>query len=301
LVPGAWKDRQGQLFATGLFRGNDDLPVRFPERILIRRVFALLLLAGLAQAESDLTWERALDSGPSFSAYLVSYESDGLKVHAMVAVPDAELPPGGFPVVIANHGYVPDPRKHGITAEGRDSRPGDYYRSVPELFASRGFLVVLPDYRGHNSSEGYEQIAEQNRESIGLYARDVIALMHLLAEIEHADMDNVFMWSHSMGGAVSLRAQLKTSLVKAASYWSTMPLSDLADRYADLKVPVMIQHGIGDESTAVENSREFRGGLEAAAVEHIFHEYDTADHYFTGELRETAADRDAEFFRSQIN
>jgi dienelactone hydrolase len=262
---------------------------------------ALLLLAGLAQAESGLTWERALDSGPGFSAYLVSYESDGLKVHAMVAVPDAKVPPGGFPVVIANHGYVPDPRKYGITAEGIDSRPGDYYRSVPELFASRRFLVVLPDFRGHNNSEGFTQIEEQNRESVGLYARDVVTLMHLLAEIEHADLDNVFMWSHSMGGAVSLRAQLKTSLVKAASYWSTMPLSDLDNRYADLKAPIMIQHGINDESTAVENSREFRSGLEAAGVEHIFYEHDTADHYFTSELRETAADRDAEFFRSQIN
>ncbi len=267
-------------------------------RWLAAILFAAVVLLG-CKADT-LVYERVLDDGPSFSAYLVSYESAGLKVHAMVAVPNTDMPDGGFPVIVANHGYVPDPRRYGITAEGKDSRPGDYYRSVPELFASRGFLVVLPDYRGHNRSEGFEQIKEQNRESVARYADDVTTLMQLLAEIEHADPDNVFMWSHSMGGAVSLRAQLETSLVKAASYWSTMPLSDLADRFADLDAPVMIQHGIGDESTAVENSREFRSGLETAGIEHVFHEYDTPDHYFTGELRECAADRDADFFRSQI-
>ena len=97
--------------------------------------------------DTRLEFERPLDGGESFSAYLVSYRHAGLKLHAMVAVPNADMPDGGWPVVIANHGYVPDPRRYGITADGIDSRPGDYYRSVPELFASRGFLVVLPD--GH--------------------------------------------------------------------------------------------------------------------------------------------------------
>jgi hypothetical protein len=45
----------------------------------------------------------------------------------MVAVPNSAIPENGFPVVIANHGYVPDPARYGITAEGIDSRPGDYY------------------------------------------------------------------------------------------------------------------------------------------------------------------------------
>jgi len=265
-------------------------------RWLAAILFAAVALLG-CKADT-LVYERALDNGPSFSAYLVSYESAGLRVHAMVAVPKTDMPDGGFPVVVANHGYVPDPTRYGISAEGIDSRPGDYYRSVPELYTSRGFLVILPDYRGHNSSEGFE--FTQREDAIEFYADDVVALMAGLDEIEAADMSRVFMWSHSMGGPVSMRALLDTDLVKGASFWATSSLADQEARLKGLRVPLMIQHGIGDESTAVENSREFRSGLETAGIEHVFHEYDTPDHYFTGELRECAADRDADFFRSQI-
>jgi len=247
-----------------------------------------------------LSYERALDSGPSFSAYLVSYQSAGLKVHAMVALPDAEVPESGFPVVVANHGYVPNPRKYGITAEGKDSRPGDYYRSVPELYTSRGFLVVLPDYRGHNSSEGYEQIKEQNRESVAYYADDVVALMAGLGEIEHVDLDNIFLWSHSMGGAVSIRVQLATDVIKAASYWATMPVSDLSDEFEDLNAPILIQHSSGDGSTSNSNSRDLANELQALQHPVVYFEYEGSDHYFEGETRVLAADRDAEFFRALI-
>ena len=74
----------------------------------------------------------------------------------MVAVPQTDRPPSGFPVLIANHGTHPDPPRYGYTGDGVDSRPGDYYRPIPELFTAQGFLVVMPDYRGHNDSEGLE-------------------------------------------------------------------------------------------------------------------------------------------------
>ena len=259
--------------------------------------FLALVFFSAACADSSLTLERTLDDGPSFSAYLVSYPSSGLKVHAMIAVPKSAMPENGFPVVIANHGYVPDPTKYGITAEGRDSRPGDYYRSVPELYTSRGFLVVIPDYRGHNSSEGYELIKTQNREAIAAYADDVIVLLQRLDAVETADLSNVFMWSHSMGGAVSMRAQLATSLVKGASYWATTSVDDLASRFAELEAPIMIQHSIGDTSAESSNSQGMADALRAIEHPVTFHEYEGSDHYFEGEMREKAADRDVEFFR----
>ncbi len=262
-------------------------------------LFMLVVLLILpATTGAELVIERKLESGPGFDDYLVSYTSDGLKVHALVAVPDRDMPEAGFPVVIANHGYVPDPRRYGITAEGLDARPGDYYRSVPGLYASRGFLVVMPDYRGHNNSEGYDQIQGANAESIPLYARDVVALIALIGEIDEADLGKVFLWSHSMGGAVSLRAQLETDLIVAASYWSTMPLDDLDDRLGVLDTPIMIQHGTRDESTRYRNSLEFRGALRRVGIDPEFHAYDTADHFFRAEIQQLAADRDAAFFRS---
>jgi dipeptidyl aminopeptidase/acylaminoacyl peptidase len=101
-----------------------------------------------------------------------------------------------------------------------DSRPGDYYRSVPELYTSRGFLVVMPDFRGHNKSQGIE-FTEGMLES-RYYAEDVLALLSALEGIENADPDNVFMWGHSMGGEVTLRALLATDMIRGASIWSSV-------------------------------------------------------------------------------
>lgn len=260
---------------------------------------ALVALAFVAGCSNpSLTYERALADGPSYSAYLLSYRSDGLKVHAMVAVPTMATPVNGFPVVIANHGFVPEPQKYGITADGIDSRPGDYYRSVPELYASRGFMVVLPDYRGHNSSEGYEQIKAQNRDSVGRYADDVIALLSQLHEIEHADTHRVFMWSHSMGGGVSMRALLETDIVKASSFWATIDVADLADQFADLDGPVMIQHSAGDQSTSPDNSERLTASLQEIGHVHEYYLYENDEHYFSSEIRELAASRDVDFFLS---
>jgi hypothetical protein len=163
---------------------------------------------------------RKLDEGTGYSSYLVAYQSGGLRIHAMVATPNLPMPSGGFPVVVANHGFHPDPPRYGITAQGVDSRPGDYYRQIPELFAKHGFLVVMPDYRGHNNSEGLE-FTRGFLASV-YYTQDVLALLAVLAKIEQADPERVFMWGHSLGGEVSLRALLATDRVKGATIWSSV-------------------------------------------------------------------------------
>lgn len=264
-------------------------------------VVALCLIAS-TQANANLEVAQCLPDGKSFSAYLVSYLSDGLKVHAMIAVPNSDMPERGYPVVIANHGYVPDPRQYGIGADGVDSRPGDYYRSVPELYAARGFMVVMPDYRGHNSSEGFEQIEGQDRAAlqdiVGKYAADVVSLLAHLGDIPNADLDEVFMWSHSMGGGVSMRVLLKTDVIKAAAFWSTMDLTDLSMGFHRLGAPVIIQHAKGDRSSAYTNSVGLANALDGARKAALLHLYDAGEHFFEPSLRESAADKDADFFLS---
>lgn len=169
---------------------------------------------------SSLEFVRDLEPGPGFTAYLVAYQSAGLRLYAMIAVPLTPLPAAGFPVLVANHGHHPEPPKYGFTKDGVDSRPGDYYRDVPSLYAAHGFLVVMPDYRGHNVSEG-AAFTEGLLES-SYYTEDVLALMAGLEQLEHADVDNVFLWGHSMGGEVTLRALVATDRVKGASLWSSV-------------------------------------------------------------------------------
>ena len=167
---------------------------------------------------AKLTFERALEDGPSFSAYLVSYRSSGLKVYAMVAVPNTPKPKAGYPVLVANHGFVPTPETYGITADGIDSRPGDYYRDVPDIYAREGFIVVMPDYRGHNISEGFDFTT--GFLATNYYTLDVLALLSALPGLDDADLDSVFMWGHSLGGEVALRTLLVVGSIRGASLWS---------------------------------------------------------------------------------
>ena len=160
------------------------------------------------------------DGGPGFSAKLYQYKSAGLKVHTMVARPEAAEPEGGWPVVIFNHGHHPEPRKYGITAEGKDHRPGDYYRRIPELYVERGYLVVVPDFRGHNNSEGFE-FTEGMLES-AYFTEDVLNLIAGLGDIPGINQERVFMMGHSVGGEITLRTLLATDRIKAASMWSSV-------------------------------------------------------------------------------
>ncbi len=167
---------------------------------------------------ATLTFERSLEDGPSFSAYLVSYRSSGLKVYAMVAVPNTPKPQAGYPVLVADHGFVPTPEEYGITADGIDSRPGDYYRDIPDNYAREGFLVVMPDYRGHNISEGLEFTT--GFLATNYYTLDVLALLSALPGLDDADLDKLFMWGHSLGAEIALRTLLVDGSIRGASLWS---------------------------------------------------------------------------------
>jgi dipeptidyl aminopeptidase/acylaminoacyl peptidase len=285
-----------------------------------------------------------LSDGPGFTASLVAYRSSALNVFALVATPTTPAPPSGFPVLIANHGTHPDPPRYGFTPAGVDSRPGDYYRPIPELFVRRGFLVVMPDYRGHNSSEGVE--FARGFLASGYYTEDVLALLPGLRDIPHADVDNVFMWGHSLGGEVTLRALLATDRIRAASLWSSVG-GDIWDqayhysRYKDreapdgsgiekariqdlkkdiaalgapydwaareplrylkfLRTPLVLHHSIGDTGAKYEWSERLAKELYMAGADYQFYTYAGGDHFFQGQVREQAVERDVEFFRGQM-
>lgn len=209
-----------------------------------------------------------IEGGPGFSAYLYSYTSAGLEVYALVAKPTESAPEGGYPVLIANHGYHPEPPKYGITEEGRDWRPGDYYRRIPELFVAQGFLVVMPDFRGHNKSEGVEFTESMLASSY--YSEDVLNLLAGLDSIDEIDSDNVFMWGHSMGGEVTLRALVASDQIKGASMWSSVG-GDIWDqsyyysRYSDLaaydssETPKSVIERLRARIAALDDEFDYRG------------------------------------------
>lgn len=211
---------------------------------------------------THLDRERTLPDGASYRAYLVTYRVAGLKLHAMVAVPKSPRPPAGYPVLVAGHGTHPKPPRYGFTADGVDSRPGDYYRPVPELYAAAGFLVVMPDYRGHNVSEGAEYAGGML--SAAYYAEDVLALVLGLDQLPEADARNVFLWGHSLGAEVCLRVLLATDRIRAASLWSTIG-SDPWER-AFGHAASASQGPVGDEAPALPAMQALEAELASLPV-----------------------------------
>lgn len=187
-----------------------------------RKNAAPISIEGLRQRsyEATLKPESVLPETAACKTEVMSYVSDYLKVYTLVNTPLSEPPKQGFPVIIFGHGYHPNPPKYGINPETRENRrPGDYYRGLPEAYAEKGFLVLTPDYRGHNISEGYDY-TQTSYLATSYYAMDVLNLIAALKTLKNADTKNIYYIGHSLGGDVGLKVLLANDAIRAASLWA---------------------------------------------------------------------------------
>lgn len=246
-----------------------------------------LEVTALAPLEADL--ERTL----------ITYRNDGLRLSALMVKPKNATRP--LPVLIANHGFHPDPPHYGFVDQQRNERPGKYYGAIPAAFARRGYAVIMADYRGHNTSEGTEFTRLPNAPD--LYATDVLALLKILQKIDGLLTDCVVVWGHSMGAHVSLRTALVDQNIRAISLWSLAspikdwtPILDLGRSLA----PIAIRHSIDDPVAPVANSHNLETSLRSrgATVETSFE--NSTLHYFEGALFERTIEADTRFFAAQL-
>jgi uncharacterized protein len=155
---------------------------------------------------SEITFEQTLAAGANYARYIVSYRSDGLKIYALMTVPNGEKPATGWPVVIFNHGYIP-PAQY-VTTER--------YVAYQDAFARAGYITFKSDYRGHGKSEG---LARGNFSSAD-YTADVLNALTALKDYQDTDPNRIGMWGHSMGGQITLRAMVISKEIKAGVIWS---------------------------------------------------------------------------------
>jgi len=161
---------------------------------------------------SEIVIEQELDPGSNYDRYLASYQSEGLKIYALLTVPQGEKPESGWPVILFNHGYIP-PDQYRTT---------ERYVAYVDGFARNGYIVFRPDYRGHGDSEG------EATGSFGPdYTVDVLNAVASVKQYPDADPDRIGMWGHSMGGGITLRAMVVTKDIKAGVIWAGM-VSDYA-------------------------------------------------------------------------
>src|SRR5689334_5742877 len=133
---------------------------------------------------SDIVIEQTLDPGVNYSRYYVSYQSEGLKIYALMTVPNGQKPSTGWPVIIFNHGYIP-PDVYRTT---------ERYVAYVDLIARSGYIVFRSDYRGHDQSEG------EARGAYGApdYTVDVLNAVASVKRYPDADPNRIGMWGHSM-------------------------------------------------------------------------------------------------------
>ncbi len=164
---------------------------------------------------SDITVVKELERGVNYRRYYVYYLSEGLKIYALLTIPNGEKPEGGFPAIVFNHGYIP-PDVYRTTER--------YIHYVDQL-ARSGYVVFRIDYRGHDQSEGEATGAYGNPG----YQIDVMNAVTSLQRHPDVNPEKIGMWGHSMGGYLTLRAMVISDEVKVGVIWAGVVAS-----YTDL-------------------------------------------------------------------
>ena len=164
---------------------------------------------------SEITIEQQLDPGSNYTRQIVSYRSEGLKIYALLTIPNGKQPATGWPVIVFNHGYIPP----------KDYRTTERYIAYVDAIARSGYIVFKSDYRGHGSSEGQAR----GGYSVPDYTVDVLNAVSSVKRLPQADPSRIGMWGHSMGGHITLRSMVTTKDVKVGVIWGGVvaPYADM--------------------------------------------------------------------------
>lgn len=189
--------------------------------------YSITALSDRSYKASQIKIEKQVPASGNFKSFVISFTSDGLKEYALMNIPNFQKPEKGFPVLILNHGYI---------------RPNSYdtvnsYKTDSDYFANQGFLVLKPDYRGNGKSE-----VEDRALMRFAYAIDVLNLIASVENIPEADKNQIFLWSHSMGGEVALEVLEVASKnddfsakIKGAVFWA--PVTDPLKWFSKQNLP----------------------------------------------------------------
>jgi len=278
---------------------------------------------------TDLVIEETLAPGSNYKRHIASYLSDGNKIYGLLTVPNGEVPSGGWPIVIFNHGYI-QPSVYKTTEK---------YVAYLDAFARNGYVVFKSDYRGHGESQG----AASGGYGSNDYTIDVLNALESVKKLSFVNPEKIGMWGHSMGGYITLRAMVVRSDIKAGVIWagvvgsyddllnnwrrrmtpvptiSTMPQArrwrqELVEKYgtpeenptfwnsisansylADISGPIQLHHGTADASVPLEFSEKLSDELANAGKFVELYTYPGDDHNISKSFS-TAIERSVSFF-----
>lgn len=284
--------------------------------VVSRQPVSIQALRARTYPGSALTPVRPLNRGANYSRSVVSYQSDGLKIYALLTVPDGPVPAGGWPAIVFNHGYIP-PDVYRTT---------ERYVAYQDAFARNGFITLKSDYRGHGDSEG---VAAGGYNDPG-YTVDVLNAAASLKKDPRVNAGRMGLWGHSMGGQLSLRAMLVDPDLKAASLWAGViasydllatdwrppggeqkpTLDNLNQRFLrllspnaylqDLKGrPLQLHHGTADKDVPYSFQVALADDLRAAQQPFSAYRYEGDNHNLSANLS-LALRRSVQFFKDNL-
>jgi acetyl esterase/lipase len=236
------------------------------------------LLAGgkLALLGKARPW---IDTSALGDTRLVEYPArDGLMIPAFLTVPSAALfGPGPYPTLVEPHG--------GPWA--RDDMDWDLAGWV-QYFASRGFAVIEPQFRG---SEGWGQKLWRAGDSQWgqKMADDLDDAVKWLITQHVADPKRVAMFGYSYGGYAALAASIRPNglyqcTISGAGAGDLQAIAyatsdnrwqrefqhpaigglDALAHATEAQIPVLLYHGDHDQTVDIEQSRKFAAALRGA-------------------------------------
>ncbi|HLO33286.1 MAG TPA: alpha/beta fold hydrolase [Anaerolineales bacterium] len=213
---------------------------------------------------SDIVIESVLDPGVNYSRYYVSYLSDGLKIYALMTVPNGQKPATGWPVIIFNHGYIP-PNVYRTTQR---------YIAYVDQIARSGYIVFKSDYRGHDRSEGPARGGYTQPD----YTIDVLNAVASVKRYADADPNRIGIWGHSMGGYITLRSMVITSDLKVGVIWGGVvaPYPDLFTRWnvgarPTAPAPGSWVYSLQQTYGSIQDNPKFWNSISANAYLHDLH------------------------------
>lgn len=159
---------------------------------------------------------------PGYKLSRITYPSDGFQISGLMATPDSPRPFFGYPVIILAHGYVP---------EESYRTDGPEYRDYIRAFATAGYVVIKPDFRGYGTSWGAPQSAYYSPS----HNADILNLASSLALYRPVDAARVGLFGHSMGGHVALDVVTVAPARFKAAVIASAGVGQIGDMYARWK------------------------------------------------------------------